>query len=176
LTDCGFECGAARSRSGGADTDEAGAAARNQLEATRKPITVTPLVAALRHEPLALSPEGSGPGCPSSSLLRWTNASVSGDAAAASAKSRAKRQSLIHPGATYAAPSMGDREMLEVALKEARSGLGEGGIPIGAALFTADGTLLGRGRNRRVQEQDPSIHGETDAFDAAAAGAPTGTP
>ncbi len=44
---------------------------------------------------------------------------------------------------------MTDREMLEIALEEARSGLGEGGIPIGAALFTADGKLLGRGRNRR---------------------------
>ena len=59
---------------------------------------------------------------------------------------------------------MTDREMLEVALEEARTGLAEGGIPIGAALFGADGTLLGRGRNRRVQEQDPSLHGETDAF------------
>jgi creatinine deaminase len=59
---------------------------------------------------------------------------------------------------------MGAREMLEVALEEARRGLAEGGIPIGAALFTADGELLGRGRNRRVQEQDPSLHGETDAF------------
>lgn len=54
--------------------------------------------------------------------------------------------------------------MLEVALKEARAGLAEGGIPIGAALFHRDGTLLGRGRNRRVQEDDPSVHGETDAF------------
>src|SRR4051795_5652357 len=59
---------------------------------------------------------------------------------------------------------MTDREMLQVALEEARTGLAEGGIPIGAALFAADGTLLGRGRNRRVQEQDPSLHGETDAF------------
>ena len=55
-------------------------------------------------------------------------------------------------------------EMLEIALEEARAGLHEGGIPIGAALFTAEGTLLGRGRNRRIQEQDPSLHGETDAF------------
>ena len=54
--------------------------------------------------------------------------------------------------------------MLEVALEEARAGLAEGGIPIGAALFHRDGTLLGRGRNRRVQEDDPSVHGETDAF------------
>ena len=54
--------------------------------------------------------------------------------------------------------------MLEVALEEARAGLAEGGVPIGAALFHRDGTLLGRGRNRRVQEDDPSVHGETDAF------------
>ncbi len=54
--------------------------------------------------------------------------------------------------------------MLAVAIEEARLGLSEGGIPIGAALFDADGKLLGRGHNRRVQEGDPSIHGETDAF------------
>jgi len=54
--------------------------------------------------------------------------------------------------------------MLAVALEEARTGLAEGGIPIGAALFRRDGTLLGRGHNRRVQEDDPSVHGETDAF------------
>lgn len=54
--------------------------------------------------------------------------------------------------------------MLEVALAEARLGLSEGGIPIGAALFDENGVLLGRGHNRRVQENDPSIHGETDAF------------
>nr|WP_198423458.1 nucleoside deaminase [Microlunatus antarcticus] len=54
--------------------------------------------------------------------------------------------------------------MLAVALEEARAGLAEGGIPIGAALFAADGTLLGRGHNRRVQDDDPSVHGETDAF------------
>jgi cytosine/creatinine deaminase len=54
--------------------------------------------------------------------------------------------------------------MLDVALAEARLGLAEGGIPIGGALFAADGTLLGRGHNRRVQLGDPSMHGETDAF------------
>jgi cytosine/creatinine deaminase len=54
--------------------------------------------------------------------------------------------------------------MLKVALEEAQKGLAEGGIPIGAALFDANGTLLGRGHNRRVQEGDPSAHGETDAF------------
>ncbi|MBA3601376.1 MAG: nucleoside deaminase [Acidobacteria bacterium] len=55
-------------------------------------------------------------------------------------------------------------KMLNVAIEEARIGLAEGGIPIGAALFDGEGNLLGRGRNRRVQENDPSIHGETDAF------------
>ena len=55
-------------------------------------------------------------------------------------------------------------QLLAVALEEARAGLAEGGIPIGAALFDAGGTLLGRGHNRRVQDDDPSVHGETDAF------------
>jgi creatinine deaminase len=54
--------------------------------------------------------------------------------------------------------------MLAVALEEARQGFDEGGIPIGAALFTNSGELLSRGRNRRVQQGDPSVHGETDAF------------
>jgi cytosine deaminase len=58
-------------------------------------------------------------------------------------------------------------DLLEIALAEARTGLDEGGIPIGAALFTADGTLLGRGHNRRVQDDDPSMHAETAAFRAA---------
>ena len=54
--------------------------------------------------------------------------------------------------------------MLNVAIKEAQKGLTDGGIPIGAALFRTDGTLLGKGRNRRIQDDDPSLHGETDAF------------
>jgi creatinine deaminase len=54
--------------------------------------------------------------------------------------------------------------MLKIALEEARAGLAEGGIPIGAALFDHQGMLLGKGHNRRVQEGDPSAHGETDAF------------
>jgi len=57
--------------------------------------------------------------------------------------------------------------MLGVALEEARAGLAEGGIPIGAALFTRAGNLVSRGHNRRVQQGDPSAHGETDAFRAA---------
>jgi cytosine deaminase len=56
------------------------------------------------------------------------------------------------------------QSLLRVALEEARQGLLEGGIPIGAALFDRRGRLLGRGHNRRVQEDDPSVHAETDAF------------
>lgn len=58
-------------------------------------------------------------------------------------------------------------QLLGVAYAEALRGLSEGGIPIGAALFAADGTLLGTGRNQRVQRGDPSLHAETDAFRAA---------
>lgn len=54
--------------------------------------------------------------------------------------------------------------MLEIAIDEARRGLAEGGIPIGAALYDSTGKLLGSGHNRRVQDGDPSAHGETDAF------------
>ena len=54
--------------------------------------------------------------------------------------------------------------MLSVAIEEARLGLAEGGIPIGAAIFRRTGELISRGHNRRVQEGDPSVHGETDAF------------
>lgn len=54
--------------------------------------------------------------------------------------------------------------LLRVAIDEARRGLLEGGIPIGAALFDSQGKLLGSGHNRRVQDGDPSAHGETDAF------------
>ena len=54
--------------------------------------------------------------------------------------------------------------MLNTAIQQAQKGLKEGGIPIGGALFSTNGTLLGKGRNRRIQNNDPSLHGETDAF------------
>ncbi len=56
------------------------------------------------------------------------------------------------------------RSMLAIALEQARLGLKEGGIPIGAAIFDEAGKLIGAGHNRRVQQGDPSLHGETDAF------------
>ena len=73
---------------------------------------------------------------------------------------------LVGPraGVSRRKPRLDDRALLEVALAEAKLGLSEGGIPIGAALFDRSGALLGRGHNRRIQEGDPSAHGETDAF------------
>lgn len=59
---------------------------------------------------------------------------------------------------------IGHSHLLATAIDEARIGLVEGGIPIGAALFDANGKLLGRGHNLRVQEDDPAMHAETDAF------------
>jgi len=55
-------------------------------------------------------------------------------------------------------------QLLQIAIEEAKIGLVEGGIPIGACLADQQGRILGRGHNRRVQQGDPSIHGETDAF------------
>jgi len=54
--------------------------------------------------------------------------------------------------------------MLAVAQAEAQKGLAEGGIPIGAAIFDSTGRLVSSGHNQRIQQDDPSIHGETDAF------------
>jgi creatinine deaminase len=61
---------------------------------------------------------------------------------------------------------MNDLELLEIARAQARTGLAEGGIPIGAALVV-DGKVLGAGHNRRVQLGSPIRHGETDALEAA---------
>ena len=60
--------------------------------------------------------------------------------------------------------TMNYEAMLTIAYEEAKVGFDEGGVPVGAALFDSNGRLLGRGRNRRVQDNDPSVHGETDAF------------
>ena len=67
----------------------------------------------------------------------------------------------------FLAPDVEPHALLAIALEEARLGLAEGGLPIGAAIFRADGSLVSRGHNRRIQQNDPSIHGETDAFGKA---------
>ncbi len=59
-----------------------------------------------------------------------------------------------------------DIRFLAVALEQAKLGLSEGGIPIGAALV-ADGSVLGAGHNRRIQLDSPIRHGETDALEIA---------
>jgi len=59
-----------------------------------------------------------------------------------------------------------DRALLAAAVEQARIGLAEGGIPIGAAL-AADGRVLAAGRNRRVQMNSAIRHGETDALENA---------
>ena len=61
---------------------------------------------------------------------------------------------------------MDDLTYMRVAIEQARVGLSEGGIPIGAALV-ADGRVLGAGHNRRVQLGSAIRHGETDALEAA---------
>lgn len=59
-----------------------------------------------------------------------------------------------------------DRHFLQIALTEAGAGFAEGGIPIGACLV-ADGQVLAAGRNRRVQQGNPILHGEMDALQRA---------
>lgn len=56
------------------------------------------------------------------------------------------------------------QKLLTIAIEEAKLGFKEGGIPIGACLCDHNGEVLGRGHNRRIQNNDPSVHGETDAF------------
>jgi creatinine deaminase len=59
-----------------------------------------------------------------------------------------------------------DARFLAVAIKQAHIGRDEGGVPIGAALVVNQ-SVLGAGRNRRVQLNSPILHGETDALRVA---------
>jgi cytosine deaminase len=54
-------------------------------------------------------------------------------------------------------------EFMKAAIEEARQGLDEGGIPIGSVLVM-DGRIVGRGHNRRVQDNDPVLHAEIDCL------------
>lgn len=62
---------------------------------------------------------------------------------------------------------MDDAQLFQAALEQARIGLEEGGIPIGSALASRDGVILGAGRNRRIQEKSPTRHAEIDALEVA---------
>lgn len=55
---------------------------------------------------------------------------------------------------------MNDAALLDAALEEAHAGLAEGGLPIGSVLADARGNIIARGRNRRVQDGDPTAHAE----------------
>lgn len=57
-------------------------------------------------------------------------------------------------------------EFMQMAIEEAQLGLSQGGIPIGSVLVK-DGKLVARGRNKRVQEQNPILHGEMDCLNNA---------
>ena len=57
-------------------------------------------------------------------------------------------------------------EFMQATIDEARKGLEEGGIPIGSALVK-DGKLVASGRNKRVQEKNPILHGEMDCLNNA---------
>jgi len=59
-----------------------------------------------------------------------------------------------------------DAEFMQEAVKEARKGLREGGIPIGAVLVK-DGRVVGRGHNRRVQKKSAILHAEMDCLENA---------
>lgn len=55
---------------------------------------------------------------------------------------------------------------LQAAIDEARTGLAEGGIPIGSVLVH-NGRIIGRGHNRRIQHGSPTLHAEMDALENA---------
>ena len=57
-------------------------------------------------------------------------------------------------------------EFMKMALAEAQQGLAEGGIPIGSVLVK-DGQVIARGHNKRVQENNPILHGEMDCLNNA---------
>ncbi len=59
-----------------------------------------------------------------------------------------------------------DLELLREAYREALSGYEQGGVPVGAVM-AKDGEVIARGRNKRIQEGDPVMHGETDCLRTA---------
>lgn len=59
---------------------------------------------------------------------------------------------------------MNDYELMGAALEQAQKSYDEGGLPIGAVLADATGNIVARGHNKRVQNNDPTSHGETDCI------------
>ena len=63
---------------------------------------------------------------------------------------------------------MTDEQWMTIALEEARVAAAAGDVPVGAVIVASDGTLLGRGRNRRELDRDPTAHAEVVALREAA--------
>ena len=63
---------------------------------------------------------------------------------------------------------MNDDQWMTIALEEARAAAAAGDVPVGAVIAATDGTLLGRGRNRRELDRDPTAHAEVVALREAA--------
>ena len=59
---------------------------------------------------------------------------------------------------------MNDDELMGAALEQAQKSYDEGGLPIGAVLADKHGNIVARGHNKRVQNNDPTSHGETDCI------------
>ena len=59
---------------------------------------------------------------------------------------------------------MNDQQLMDAALAEAQKSYDAGGLPIGAVLADAQGNIVARGHNHRVQNGDPTSHGETDCI------------
>jgi cytosine/creatinine deaminase len=57
-------------------------------------------------------------------------------------------------------------EFMQLAIEEAQKGRSEGGIPIGSVLVK-DGKVVAQGHNKRVQENNPILHGEMDCLNTA---------
>ncbi|HSD90471.1 MAG TPA: tRNA adenosine(34) deaminase TadA [Kofleriaceae bacterium] len=63
---------------------------------------------------------------------------------------------------------MNDDQWMQIALEEARAAATAGDVPVGAVIVADDGTLIGRGRNRRERDGDPTAHAEIVALRDAA--------
>lgn len=75
-------------------------------------------------------------------------------------------QQPVTPTAPVASPRQADLDRIAHAIEQARLGLSEGGVPIGACLVDdATGKVIGVGRNRRVQMGSATRHGETDCLE-----------
>lgn len=67
------------------------------------------------------------------------------------------------------APEDADARFMREAMREAEAAAEVGDVPVGAVVVDAAGSIIGRGRNRREADQDPTAHAEVDALRRASA-------